>query len=459
MIQKIISATLALFFISAPVWGQNTGYAHGYSPVDGYVVPEDPAVLRKLDQWQDLKFGVIFHWGIYAVPGMMESWNLCSEDEEWEYRYRQEHGMSYDEFKQWYWSLNKQFNPTKFDPSIWASVMKEAGMKYMVFTTKHHDGFCMFDTKYTDYKITAGPFGKDPRSNVTKEVLNAFRAEGFWVGTYFSKPDWHCPWYWNPLLATPDRMQNYDREKHPDWWQNYVQFTMNQLTELTTDYGHLDILWLDGGQIRGREVNIGEVLTDARKRHPGLICVDRCSRDKYEEYQTPEHTIPEEQRNIPWETCATLCSWGWQYNPEYKSCRTIIANLTEIVAKGGNYLLGVGPTPWGTIDDEAQARLREIGDWLCRNGEAIYGTRITPVYHEGNLWFTAAKDGSAIYGIYTLKDGETLPSTIEWTGNIPARKITAVDGGKNLSFKVNGDKVSIKVPKGIREESFAFRIN
>jgi len=423
-----------------------------------YIAPTDPAVLQKLDQWQDLKFGVIFHWGIYSVPGIMESWNLCAEDEAWEYRYREHLGMSLDEFRQWYWGLNKFFNPTKFDPSIWADVMKDAGMKYMVFTTKHHDGFCMYDTKYTDYKITNGPFGSNPRSNVTKEVLEAFRQKGFMVGEYFSKPDWHCEWYWNPLLAAPDRMQNYDRAKHPDWWQNYVKFTMNQLEELTTDYGHIDILWLDGGQISGPEVNLGEVLKGARERHPGLISVDRAQWNEFENYQTPENEVPEKQLDYPWETCYPLCSWGYQFNPNYRSINSVIARLTEIVAKGGNLLLGIGPTPWGTIDDEAQAILRSIGDWLDRNGEAIYSTRITPVYNDGKVWFTAAKDGSCLYGIYAIRDGEELPQTIEWTGNIPTGKITALDGGKALKYSVKDGKVSMTVPRGTKQECFAFKI-
>ncbi len=431
--------------------------AMSYSPLECYVKPEDPEVLKKIDQWQDLKFGVLFHWGIYSVPGMMESWNLCSEDVRWEYQFREEHGMTYTEFKDWYWGLSKQFNPTKFDPTIWADIMQDAGMKYMVFTTKHHDGFCMFDSKYSDYKITNGPFASNPRSNITKEVLNAFRDKGFMVGEYFSKPDWHCKWYWNPLFATPNRMQNYDRDKHPDWWNKYVEFTMNQLTELTTDYGHIDILWLDGGQIRGAEVNIGEVLKEARKRHPGLICADRCSRDKYEEYQTPEHEIPREQRNIPWETNTPLLAWGWRYNPVYRTTRTIISELVEVVAKGGNYLLGIGPSPWGTIDDMAQQRLREIGDWMRRNGEAIYSTRVTSIYHDGNLWFTASKDGSTIYGIYALPNDEELPQTIEWSGNLPIGTVTSVDGGKMLKSKIINDKVVLTVPKGVRQEAFVFK--
>ena len=456
---KRLTSIIAALLLMAPglLHAQQTGYAHGYSPVNGYIVPTDPQVLQKLDEWQDLKFGVLFHWGLYSVPGMMESWNLCSEDEQWEMTNRQNMGLSYEEFKQWYWGLIHHFNPTLFNPEKWAEVMEDAGVKYMVITTKHHDGFCMFDTKYTDYKITNGPFGANPRSDLIKEVLGAFRERGFMIGEYFSKPDWHCKWFWHPDLATPGRSINYSKERHPDWWDNYVKFTQNQLEELTTRYGRIDILWLDGGWISGDEIGLDEVLVGARQRNPGLISVDRACRNKNENYQTPEATIPGEQRNIPWETCDPLCSWGWQYNPHYKSARKVIGNIAEVVAKGGNYILGIGPTPWGTIDDDAQERLHEIGEWMRKYGEAIYSTRTTPVYNDGNVWFTAGKDGRTIYAIYNLKDGEELPATVEWSGNVPAGKVTLVSNGKPVSCRSKDGKVVLTVPRGLAQEAFAVK--
>ena len=161
---------------------------------DGYVWPDDPAVLEKLDQWQDLKFGVLMHWGLYSVPGIVESWNLCNED--WIVR---PEGSTYEGYKQWYWGLSKVFNPVRFNPEQWADVFEDAGMKYMIFTTKHHDGFCMFDTEYTDFSVAkAGPFSGNPKKDIAKYVFDAFRPKGFMIGAYFSKPDWHCEWFWNP---------------------------------------------------------------------------------------------------------------------------------------------------------------------------------------------------------------------------------------------------------------------
>ena len=436
-----------------------TGYVHSYSPVEGYIVPEDEAVLKKLDAWQDLKFGVLFCIGGYSIPGVIESWVLCAEDEEWEYSERLKRGMTLQEFKQWYFDLGMQLNPVKFDPDQWADIMQDAGIKYMIFNTKHHDGFCLYDSKYTNYSITHGAYANNPRSNMAKEVFNAFRKKNFMIGCYFSKPDWHCEYYWNPLFDTPNRYHNYDREKHPDWWQKYTEFTMNQLNELTTDYGNIDILWLDGGQVRGSDVGLDEVLVGARQRNPGLICVDRVQRDKNENYQTPECNIPPTQRNIPWETCDPLYGWGWKPNPKYKSSAHVIAMITEVVAKGGNFLLGIGPTAEGEIDESAQERLADIGKWMRKYGKAIYGTRITPHYNDGQVWFNADKDGKTLYAIYAFNDEQetTLPTTIEWTENIPTGRMKLLSTGKKVKYTVDGNRVTVTLPKGMPKESFALQ--
>ncbi|MCQ2149770.1 MAG: alpha-L-fucosidase [Bacteroidales bacterium] len=420
-----------------------------------YTAPKDGQVLAKLDRWQDLKFGVIFHWGLYSIPGILESWGLCSESEsEWEAAPRRERGMSVDEFRKWYWSLDSQMNPTAFNPSEWADIMKDAGMKYMVFTTKHHDGFCMYDSKYTDFKITNTPFGSDPRSNVTKEIFDAFRAKDFMIGAYFSKPDWHCKDYWSPDFVAPGRNHNYDRAVHPDWWRRFTDYTKNQLTEITSDYGNIDILWLDGGWLNGNDVELGEVIESARKRNPGLISVDRACRGEWENYQTPECQIPPAQFDFPWETCDVMAGWGWINNPHYLSKEKIISNLIEVVAKGGNYLLGVGPKPDGTIDGEAARILHGVGDWLRKYGDAIYGTRITADYHQGDVWFTAGKEDKTLNAIWAYKEG-SVPQAIEWTGNVPAGKVTLVSTGKALKYRVEGDKVVITLPKNMPAESFA----
>ena len=430
-------------------------FVHQQSNTEDYVWPTDPQVLTKLKHWQDQKFGVLMHWGLYSVPGIVESWSICSED--WIVRERK---PTYEEDKAWYWSQKDSLNPVNFDPSKWADVMKKAGMKYMIFTTKHHDGFCMFDTKYTDFSIAHGPFGKDPRHNIAKEVFDAYRNKGFMIGCYFSKPDWHCKWFWNPYYATPNRRINYKKQQHPDWWQNYRKFTQNQLNELTTDYGNIDILWLDGGWITGDEIGLDTILVDARKRNPGMISVDRTIRGKNENYQTPEQGIPAKQLDIPWESCITLShAWGWTPNAKFKSPNKVIGILSEIVAKGGCLALGVGPKADGTLQPEVVKNLLQIGNWLNKNGQAIYSTVNAAHYNDGKVWFTADKNGKTLYAIYALEDGEKTPKTITWTENKPKGKLVLLQNGKSVKYTVKGNQVTVTLPSGLKNEPLAFKFN
>lgn len=430
-------------------------FVHQQSNTEDYVWPTDPQVLTKLKHWQDQKFGVLMHWGLYSVPGVVESWSICSED--WIVRERK---PTYEEDKAWYWSQKDSLNPVNFDPSKWADVMKKAGMKYMIFTTKHHDGFCMFDTKYTDFSIAHGPFGKDPRHNIAKEVFDAYRNKGFMIGCYFSKPDWHSKWFWNPYYATPNRRINYKKQQHPDWWQNYRKFTQNQLNELTTDYGNIDILWLDGGWITGEEIGLDTILVDARKRNPGMISVDRTIRGKNENYQTPEQGIPAKQLDIPWESCITLShAWGWTPNAKFKSPNKVIGILSEIVAKGGCLALGVGPKADGTLQPEVVKNLLQIGNWLNKNGQAIYSTVNAAHYNDGKVWFTADKNGKTLYAIYALEDGEMTPKTITWTENKPKGKLILLQNGKSVKYTVKGNQVTVTLPSGLKNEPLAFKFN
>ncbi len=453
--KNILFCFLCAFLVAGPAFAQEMGDIHKQS--DGYVWPTDPAVLQKLDEWQDLKFGVLMHWGIYSVKGIVESWRLCNEDWEWN---RRPEGSVYEDYKKWYWDLSKEFNPVRFNPGQWADVFSRAGMKYMIFTTKHHDGFCMFDSEYSDYGIAHGPFSDDPRKDVARHVFDAFRARDFMIGAYFSKPDWHHHGFWNPYFATPDRHPNYNVEKYPEWWKSYVEYTGNQLLELTTGkYGKIDILWLDGGWIRGDQIGLDDILPKARAFSPGMICVDRTIKGPNENYRTPEQTIPKTQSEHPWESCITLTQkWGWRPDATFKSARKVIGLLAEITAKGGSLVLGVGPTPEGLIEDGAIPVLEEIGEWLGRCGEAIYSTRITPDYNDGDIWFNASKDGKTLYAIYALKDGEQLPETLVWKGNFPKDgKVVLLNNGKKLRAYVKDDEVTVKLPRNLRQEPLALK--
>lgn len=438
-----------------------------------YEWPTDPAVKEKLDQWRDLKFGMIIHWGLYAVPGIIESWALCSED--WIER---DSNMTYDEFKKWYWGLKDDFNPVNFNPDQWANAADEAGMKYVVFTTKHHDGFNMFDTKQTDFKISAGPFKNNPKADVAKYVFDAFRKHDFMIGAYFSKPDWHCPYYWWPKYATADRNNNYDIRKYPERWNSYKQFTYNQVGELMNNYGKMDILWLDGGWVRPREtvndevrswgaaipawsqdIDIPKIADMARKAQPGLLIVDRTVHGPYENYQTPEQRIPATQLENPWESCMTLGgAWGYVPNEKFKSATTVIHSLIEIVAKGGSLLLGIGPRADGTLQQESVERLKEIGQWMKLNGEAIYNTRTTKNFNDGNVWFTKSKSGSKKYALVCLKENESVPGTVSWQGNVPAKgsRVVLLQTGKPVKWKNDNGKITVQLPNVLQKSTSSY---
>lgn len=216
-----------------------------------YVPPTDSLVLKNLHEWQGLKFGLLMHWGTYSEWGIVESWSLCPEDEGWCERRGPASG-NWFEYKKAYENLQTSFNPVKFNPERWSDAARAAGMRYVVFTTKHHDGFCMFDSKQTDYKITDPkcPFSSNPRADVTREIFQTFRNDGFKVGAYFSKPDWHTEYFWWPYFPPKDRNINYSLLKYPERYQQFRDFTYRQLEELCTGYGKLDLLWLDGAWVR-----------------------------------------------------------------------------------------------------------------------------------------------------------------------------------------------------------------
>jgi alpha-L-fucosidase len=441
---------------------------------EGRYVPEtDPLVIEKLEKWQDLKFGLLMHWGPYSQWGVVESWSICAEDEGWCKR----KDPDYIRYKKDYENLQTTFNPVQFDPAKWAKAAKNAGMKYVVFTTKHHDGFSMFDTKLTDYRITGDktPFHTNPKANVTKEIFNAFRAEGLWAGAYFSKPDWHSEYYWWPNFATPDRNVNYDIRKHSERWESFVQFTQGQILELLGgDYGKIDILWLDGGQVKkmtkeeinsnitspgynfsriqSQDIRMDELVVKARKNQPGLIVVDREVYGKNQNYLTPENRVPEKALAYPWESCITAGGgWSWSPDAKYMSGKEVVQMLVDIVIKGGNLLLNIGPGPLGQWHDDAYALLEDIGSWMKVNDEAIYGTRALAPYKEGKVCISK-KGNNTIYIYYLADDKETMPSRIGMTTfSMPAgSKIEMVGTATPLKWQKNGNGFLIDIPEKIK---------
>lgn len=322
-------------------------------------------------QWfQNARFGMFIHWGLYAIPARGEWVKQVESIPEPEYQ-----------------PFFETFNPVDYNPREWAKAARQAGMKYAVMTAKHHDGFCLFDTKYTDYKATNTLAGRD----LIREYVDAFRAEGLKVGFYYSLLDWHHPDYpiagdsIHPFRKMPE--QNTRTGNLP----RYADYLRSQVEELLTNYGKIDIIWFDFSydNMRGEAWKATELVKMVRALQPGILIDNRLGGNIKAvepeiyagDFASPEQIIPPEGvtneagQPIPWEACITLNDhWGYAaWDKNWKSPRTLIRALVECVSKGGNLLLNVGPTARGELPPENYTILAEIGRWMHANGESIYG--------------------------------------------------------------------------------------
>lgn len=323
---------------------------------------------QRLQWWTDARFGMFIHWGLYAQPARHE-WVKNKER------------LTNEQYQKYF----EEFNPDLFNPVEWAKMAKNAGMKYAVITSKHHEGFCMFNSKYTDYDVINTPYGKD----IIKEWVEAFRAEGLGIGFYYSLIDWHHPDFTidrvHPQRATSK--EEYDRLNKGRDMKKYREYLKNQVGEILTNYGKIDVIWLDfsyPGEF-GKDRNdwgSEELIKMVRKLQPGIIVNDRLNLEEYQggwDFKTPEQykvaEWPEiDGIKIPWETCQTFSgSWGY-YRDEHtwKDTKQLLVLLIESVSKGGNLLLNVGPTGRGTFDHRAEKALENMGEWMKYNDRSIY---------------------------------------------------------------------------------------
>ncbi len=329
---------------------------------------------KRMEWWTNARFGMFIHWGLYALPARHE-WVKNAER------------MTNEEYQKYF----EEFNPDLYNPKEWAKMAKEAGMKYVVLTAKHHEGFCQFDSKFTDYKSTNTPFGRD----VVREYVDALRAEGLKVGFYYSLIDWHHPDY-TIDSNHPQRQESdsaYARLNKGRDMSKYREYLKNQVRELLTNYGEISVIWFDfsfPGK-NGKDHNdwgSEDLLKMVRTLQPGIIIDDRLDlkdQDGGWDFESPEQYKVEKWptrngKKIAWETCQTFSgSWGY-YRDEntWKSTPQLLELLIESVSKGGNLLLNVGPTARGVFDFRAQERLKAMGGWMKYNSRSIYNCTEAP---------------------------------------------------------------------------------
>lgn len=372
----------------------------------------------RMQWWGDARFGLFVHWGPVSLKGTEIGWSRAGERRGYNSKGTQVPVEVYD-------NLYKEFNPTNFDAREWVSIAQAAGMKYIVFTSRHHDGFSMFDTKASDYRITSplSPYRRD----VVKQLADACHEAGLRFGLYYSQPDWH-----HPDAFTPDR---HDK---------YLAYLKQQVTELCSNYGRLDIIWFDGLGKPAKDYDGEGLVKIIRGLQPKIIINNRTGLP--EDHDTPEQRVGKYQDSRPWESCITICrQWAWKPNDDMKSPKECLQTLVLCAGGDGNLLFNVGPMPDGDIEPRQVERLKEMGAWLQKNGESIYGTR-------GGPWKPTKAFAS------TRRDNTVYLHVMRWEGDrisVPdirakVKKASLLSGGKADIHQADG-QLTVSVPEAARD--------
>ncbi|MBS1529900.1 MAG: alpha-L-fucosidase [Bacteroidetes bacterium] len=435
MIKKISIALLVLVFSASIASAQKKRI--------GNETPEQKK--KRMEWWTDARFGMFIHWGLYSL-GARHEWLKHNER------------MTNEEYQKYF----DIYNPDHFDPHKWARAAKAAGMKYAVLTTKHHEGFCLFDSKYTDYKAMNTPAHRD----LVKEYVQAFRQEGLKVGFYYSLLDWHHPDYTAdsayPLTQEDTSQANYDRINKGRDMNKYREYLRNQVRELMTNYGKIDILWLDWSWNKGdkhgkwgKDWDAVNLLKMVRKLQPGIIVNNRLGLYEYSDggdFETPEQVSTKEldkYKGHTFETCQTFSgSWGY-YRDEntWKTHRQLLDLLISSVSNGGNLILNVGPTARGEFDYRATNALDSLAYWMHANSNAIYNCTYAPASFkvpDGEKLTYNPKTKHLYVHLYDYPSGEKL-TLHGYAGKIKYAQF--LNDFSELKYKVDGENVELILPK------------
>jgi alpha-L-fucosidase len=390
------------------------------------------AMPEQIEKWQAMRFGMFIHWGPVSLTGKEIGWSRATNNNE-----RQTPWQEYDQ-------LYTQFNPAHFDASEWVDIAQDAGMKYMVYTSKHHDGFACWDSAYTDYDIMSSPLKRD----IMKELTDACKEQGLAFGPYHSICDWYQPDYGYSHQAKP----GYTLDREPDM-ETYYTYLTNQLRELQKNYGPFLVFWFDGEWEKPWTHELGVRLNNfCRALQPDVLINNRVDKGRdgmagtmvgtgfAGDFLTPEQRVGTFNRDFPWETCMTICQqWAWKPSDKLKSLKECLQTLIYTVGGDGNLLFNVGPMPDGRIEPRQVERLREMGAWMKEYGHAIYGTRGGP-YMPG-AWgaSTCKEDKIYLFVMGEDRDKVTLPA-------LPVKMLKSrILSGETGTVTQSGGPVSIQL--------------
>ncbi len=402
---------------------------------------------QRMRWWREARFGMFIHWGLYAIPAGEYKGQRSDRIGEWIQAWANIPREEYEQFA-------RQFNPVRYNAAEWVRIARDAGMKYLVITSKHHDGFAIYDSKISSYDIIdATPYGRDPIAELSREC----KKQEIRFCFYHSIMDWHHPSQYVDAPGKARTAGNNKNEIIPEQKPAYLQYMKTQLRELVTQYDP-EVLWFDGEWVDWWTGQDGRDLYDyVRSLKPSIIINNRIGKgrqgmqgldkgpDAVGDFGTPEQEIPPTGLpGVDWESCMTMNdTWGYKsYDNNWKSAEVLIRNLIDIASKGGNYLLNVGPTAEGVIPEPSVTRLRAIGQWMKVNGESIYATGPSPF--KSLDWGRATRKGNRLFlHVFKWPAGDLAVPALR---SKVKRAYLLAEPAKSLPFAQKSDSISVKLP-------------